>query len=270
MDSNYWTNCWSDVTFVEEYARKQDGGYHRHRLSVISHLIPRDLLMRGKRVFDFGCGDAVMFPTFLEAGAYIEGTDFSPEMIEQARVRLAGKCDDSASIARVGTVYDLRQITDKSFDAVLCLNVLAYLTDDEEATFYREARRVLKRGGYLIVTHSNELFDMFTLNWHTVKFIEKYLSNIAVGEMLAHAGSPTAPLYNIRENPLSYPWKLSRWGFDTLQTEYINWHCAPPYLLGEDKEFSDTLAVPTDERWKLMFTCSQFGVLARKSPEEKR
>jgi predicted SAM-dependent methyltransferase len=43
-------------------------------------------------------------------------------------------------------------LEDNSLDAILSFNVLAYLTDDQEDLFYRQAFRLLRTGGYLIVT----------------------------------------------------------------------------------------------------------------------
>jgi 2-polyprenyl-3-methyl-5-hydroxy-6-metoxy-1,4-benzoquinol methylase len=47
------------------YAATIDGGYHRHRLEVISALLP-DLV--GKTVVDFGCGEGVLMRQAIELG----------------------------------------------------------------------------------------------------------------------------------------------------------------------------------------------------------
>lgn len=147
------------------------------------------------------------------------------------------------------------------------LNVLAYLNDEEELEFYEQARRVVKENGYLIVTHYNMLFDMFSLNKYTVKFFSGFLVSEQYREgidgLITRFNIPKViETYNIRENPLSYRYKLKGFGFEEIQQEFSNLHEAPPCLLGSekiDKTFPDTLSFSEEERWKLFFTCSTFG-----------
>jgi ubiquinone/menaquinone biosynthesis C-methylase UbiE len=270
-----------------DYGGALENRYHQHRLTVIRALIPDELFAPGRHIFDFGCGDGVHFSAFLDAGAQIEGVDFSEGMIEQARRRLRDGRRD-IGLARLGGVDALRAVPAASLDAVLSFNVLAYLTQDEEKTFYQQSARILKVGGYLLVTHSNELFDMFSLNRYTFEFFERHLAfepyyRSALKELLSKADVPEkAATYNVRENPLSYRYKLARYGFEETRQEFINLHRAPPLvlesaLIREDdsaqtqqrgafsqKEYPDTLGWPEEDRWKLMFVCSTFGSCAIK------
>ena len=132
----------------------------------------------------------------------------------------------------------LRAVPSASLDAVLSFNVLAYLTQDEEKTFYEQSARALKVGGYLLVTHSNELFDMFSLNRYTLEFFQRHLASepcyhSLLKELLSKADFPREAMsYNVRENPLSYRYKLARYGFDETRQEFINLHAAPPSYAG--------------------------------------
>src|SRR3989304_8200172 len=120
------------------YGEALSNDYHRHRLLVIEALIPPELLASDKRILDFGCGDAVLFPMFLAAGAEITGLDISQEMIGLGRNRLrtTGHAED---LIRVATVDALRELEPHSLDGLLSFNVLAYLTDDEGRRVYAEA-----------------------------------------------------------------------------------------------------------------------------------
>ncbi|KAJ3102156.1 hypothetical protein HK100_004417 [Physocladia obscura] len=51
-------------------------------VSILSILAPKP----SERVFDIGCGDAVLTRKIAEAGAVVIGTDASPDMIAQARI----------------------------------------------------------------------------------------------------------------------------------------------------------------------------------------
>jgi hypothetical protein len=111
-----------------------------------------------------------------------------------------------------GGVEQLKDIASGSSDLILALNVLAYMTREEEDLFYKECNRIIKDGGALLVTHSNELFDMFTLNNLTVDFFLHYF-HVNIKEFLNLDGFARIQTYGIRENPLSYSSKLMSYGF---------------------------------------------------------
>ena len=201
------------------YVENLENNYHTHRLSIINELIPQNLYKKGKKVFDFGCGNAMLFKKFLDSGAKISGIDISKEMIKQASEFLLNN-GYSNELASFGDVNHLLTIPDESLDAVLSFNVLAYLSCEEEQIFYREASRIIKPGGFLIVTHSNELFDMFSLNKFTIEFFENnFIQDKEYFGKLENILSNTNNLpenkitYNIRENPLSYKYKLNNFNF---------------------------------------------------------
>lgn len=257
---------WEEM--ATSYAARLQNPYHQHRLNVIDHLIPKSLYEAGKIVYDFGCGDGVLFYPFISKGTTVMGCDPASEMVSLAKKNLVEKGLDASGI-QLGGVNVFAKLEDASCDAVLSFNVLAYLTDEEEAEFYKHASRVVKPGGWLIVTHSNNLFDLYSSNRMTIDFLKRYLLSdhevdANIPSLFTHADAPKdLPIYNIRENPLAYPAKLKRFGFEIEQVEYINWHTAPP-LLKPQATYRDTLAVPEEDRWKLMFTCSTFGARAIK------
>ena len=241
---------WNDIG--QNYAEQIDNPYHRHRLSVIEALLPA---VDGKSILDFGCGEGVMMRRLRAQGATrVVGIDPDAALIDLARA--SGLTDTILGGA------DATRKVDK-VDCILCANVLAYMNHVEERVFYEEARRLLADGGHLVVTHSNELFDLFTCNSFTRDF---FRNNFAtdVAALLTHPAVPARTSYNIRENPLTYSNKLAALGFQVERTEFINFHPAPPLLVPDDgKAYRDTLSVAEGDRWKLMFQCSTFGVRAR-------
>ena len=260
MNNEYQKKYWNDNT--EKYTDAMENDYHKHRLNVIWSLIPRELLSKNKNIFDFGCGNAILFDPFIQSGANITGIDISGDMIESANKYLSSK-GHPKDIAFQGDVTYLKEIPSNSLDAILSFNVLAYLTDQEDDLFYNEAKRIVKPGGFLIVTHSNELFDMFSMNERTLQFYNKYFlkTKYKYTAFPTYFSTLCRPLttYNIRENPLSYKHKLSEFGFKEIRQEFINMHEAPPRYLGENRTYPDTLAISEKDRWKLIFTCSTFG-----------
>jgi len=175
-----------------------------------------------------------------------------------------------------GDVTAMKHFDDGSVSAILSFNVLAYLTNSEEEIFYSEATRLISEYGFLSVTHSNVLFDLFTLNSKTCEF---FLANFNcdISSLLNSSQKGPSVTYNIRENPLSYSQKLLKYGFVEQYQAFINFHSAPPLLTnthgggggaqqikGVEKAYPSTLDVSAEDTWKLLFRCSTFGSLSSK------
>jgi 2-polyprenyl-3-methyl-5-hydroxy-6-metoxy-1,4-benzoquinol methylase len=237
------------------YAENIDAAYHQHRITVIDALMPS---LDGKRVVDFGCGEGIFIRKMKQSGAaYAIGIDIDQHLLSLA----AGS---GAHSLVLGSVDALSQI-DRA-DLILAANVAAYFSNDQDVEFYRQAKRILSPGGSLVITHSNELFDMFTLNAFTLSFYKAHF-NCDPTPLLTHPAKPARNAFNIRENPLTYPAKLACAGFSVVRTEYMNFHAEPPLLGNHDPDDmqrprQDTLSFPIEDRWKLNFQCSMFGVCA--------
>jgi len=108
---------------------------------------------------------------------------------------------------------------------------------------------------------------MHSLNRYTIEFFANHLcqDEVSKGKIQQLINDNTekidAKSYNVRENPLTYKFKLAKYGFLEKQQEIINLHPVPPSTI-RDKIYYDTLNWSEDERWKLMFICSTFGSLS--------
>lgn len=65
----------------------------------------------------------------------------------------------------------------------------------------------------------------------------------------------------LRENPLNYCFKLKQYGFDEVRQEFVNRHEALPPTRKE-QAYPETIGLPEEERWKLLFACSTFVSLS--------
>lgn len=260
-----WKGYWRDRS--ADYIRGLEGPYHANRLAMVKALLAGTPL-RDTACLDFGCGDGAFTEYLLAEGAHVEAVDVDATMVEAAEGRLRSRWPEVR--LRLGGVEALGQLRDASVDHLLALNVLAYLTRDEETRFYREAARLLRQGGSLTVTHSNELFDMFTFNRYTVEFFRKNFSFSSppcdVSSLVTHPDKPDRRVFSVRENPLAYRHKLSQFGFREVRQEFANLHTKPPLLTPEvnfddinSRSYPSTIDWPEPERWKLMFACSIFG-----------
>jgi SAM-dependent methyltransferase len=99
---------------------------------------------RGERVLDLGCGAGRFVAALRDAGADVVGVELAEAALERARRNAPGA--DLRLLARDGSV----PLAHGEVDLVWCSEVLEHVPDT--IALLTEARRVLKRGGRLLVT----------------------------------------------------------------------------------------------------------------------
>lgn len=122
--------------------------FYRMRMKRVWELV--DALPPG-RILEVGCGPGLMAPHFLQHDFEYVGVDISPGMIAEAK-RTCGEDDSSADF----TVGDVQQLPfpDASFDVVLCLGALEYVSSERLAL--HEMRRVLRPSGLAVISANNK------------------------------------------------------------------------------------------------------------------
>lgn len=243
--------------------------YHDARFDIAYAQLDAANLGKGARVHDFGCGDGTSLVDLAAKGYRVDGSDIAEEMIALAKVNTA-KANVTPGRLFVGGAHELAQYGEGELDAIIALHVLIYLTDEEEAAFYKHARRALRPGGALVIAHSNELFDMYALNRGTVEFFGRNFVAAGdverVGTLVKDGTQPRKHVsYNVRENPLAYPAKLASLGFEETDAQFFNLHPTPPPLLppGSDAgRIWDLATIRALPKWKQMFMCSSYFSLS--------
>jgi SAM-dependent methyltransferase len=104
------------------------------------------------RVADLGCGTGSLTVLLADEGYAVDGVDLSPEMVDAAREKAAGRPDVTIAVGDAGTP----PLDADAYDVVLCRHVLWAL--DDPAAALESWVGLLRQGGRLV------LVEGF---WHT-------------------------------------------------------------------------------------------------------
>jgi len=143
-------------TFAEEFlGHATDSAYNAHydRPAVLAVLGE----VRDLDVLDLGCGPGLYAQELIERGAArVVGVDASSEMVRLARHRVPG-----ATFHRQDLQAPLSWAADGEFDAAVMPLVIHHL--DDRVSALREAARVLRPGGRLVVSTVHPTGDWLRL-----------------------------------------------------------------------------------------------------------
>jgi ubiquinone/menaquinone biosynthesis C-methylase UbiE len=108
----------------------------------------------GSRVIEIGCGGGYYGMYFADKCAEYVGVDITPENIAafEEKIKAAGLSNVRAF---AGDAVNLENITDGSFDVVLCLGPMYHLPGDERGLVFAECRRIAKNGAVLAFAYVN-------------------------------------------------------------------------------------------------------------------
>ena len=248
----------------KKYNDSTESRYHQHRVSMLSKSIDRMHLNPGSFVIDFGCGNGLFTKILHKKGYKVKGIDPSEHLINSSK-KLKGGID-----YEIGSVDILEKLDDSSVDALTAFDVLSYLTLDEEKKFFKQTYRILKKGGILLSTMSNELFDFFTFNRYTVNFYKENFG-VDVTKLLVFPDKPIRSMQNIRANPYVYPNLLKKRGFQEIDQTFLMYHPKPPLTIKdfnpddlENRDFVDVDTLPVEEKWKIKYQCSVYCSSSKK------
>jgi ubiquinone/menaquinone biosynthesis C-methylase UbiE len=129
-----------------------EGAIYRKRLEIVLRWIDELAMPAGKKVLEIGCGSGRCTVALAQRGYLVQAIDSVAGMLDSTQ-QLAVQAGVRSSISTsLGDAHNLA-FQDSSFGLVLAIGVIPYLHCPQKAL--REMARVLKPGGFLLITAGN-------------------------------------------------------------------------------------------------------------------
>ena len=173
------------------------GGYDRRmdrlssgRVRAIKHDVAGEF-SSGCRILEIGCGTGELAAMLVERGCVVEGFDASRVMVKEARERIEREgLGERFSVRRSG-VEGMADLPEHEYGGVAATLVLSELSDDERRFALRQAARVLRPGGRIVVA------DEVTPRTATGRLLHGMVRAPALAVTYMATGTTTRPLADL-------------------------------------------------------------------------
>jgi demethylmenaquinone methyltransferase/2-methoxy-6-polyprenyl-1,4-benzoquinol methylase len=122
----------------------------RGRMQAVREAVAAEI-PAGARVLEIGCGTGKLAEVIAGLGATVQGFDFSPAMIAAARDRIEKHGLAERFMVREMGVDGMDGLPSAGFDTVVSTLVLSEVSEDERRFALKQAARVLRPGGLIVI-----------------------------------------------------------------------------------------------------------------------
>jgi ubiquinone/menaquinone biosynthesis C-methylase UbiE len=223
----------------------------------------------GARVLDIGCGAGLVTVALSRQGHSVDAMDAASAMLEMTRTHAVRHRVGDRVRLHLGDVHSLN-FAANTFDIVIALGVLPWLHSEEVAL--HEMNRVLKPGGYLLVTADNNarlnrMFDPLSCPvFKPLRATAKHFLE------LCGAWTPPSGFQSKRHYPRELNRLIASCGFETLKSCTLGFG---PFTVFGKKLFEESTSIQLHRSlqmastrlglYPLRWTGSHYVVLARKN-----
>jgi ubiquinone/menaquinone biosynthesis C-methylase UbiE len=170
---NYWDTRGKNVRQDYEVDRGQTPRGQEAEALAEQHLLAFIDPKPEERILDAGCGTGINLERLSSKVRSLVGIDYSESMVERARKRLEAGHINNAE-ARAGSIAATGLPTD-SFDKIVCISVMQYLTDQDAEAALKEFVRLTRNDGE-IVLHVKNLASLYLGSLYAAKKLKSLVS----------------------------------------------------------------------------------------------
>lgn len=175
----------------------------------------------GRCALDAGCGPGFLTHEIFQKGFNMSAFDISEKMIDAARELFSSDSEGNEIIFKIGNIEKI-PFQDDQFELCVSAGVIEYLNTDDIAL--SELNRVLKQGGYLIISVTNKYSPVGILDG-LLDFIKsnRFLLTISNFILKLLGNNPVLPrTFKIRKHsPQTFIKNLERSGFEIQSKKYF-------------------------------------------------
>lgn len=175
-----WSVQQSEEASVALYSLGNPELLERTTREVIAQLELWNIVSPKRVVLDIGCGIGRIASELSPRVKEVHGIDVSAKMIETAMRRCAPL--ENVRLTK-GSGRDLREYSDRSFDAAIAVDTFPYLSQSGEAlvsSYFAEAWRVLQSGGDLVILNFSYRGDDHADSADVMRFAEDHGFDVIV------------------------------------------------------------------------------------------
>lgn len=247
------------------------------RLEIFINLLKKH---KPKKIVDAGCGAGIPMISIKKKGFNIIGYDKAPGMVKEAKNNLI-KYKMKDTLVFKDDFENPRLIKNKSVDCILGMGAFFYAKDFKKTI--RNQVKKLKKNGRLIFSLRNQLFDVATLNYYTINFLNQIYEvkklkknwkkryNELFGGFAKKKDYKTKNIddegvYSLTHNPLTIGNELIKIGLKCEGLYFYHFHPLPPVFESLDqiyfRKISWKMENPND--WRGFLLASGFVVDCKK------
>lgn len=191
-----------------------DMALKRRAAKIIEEIDP----LEGENILEVGCGDGYYLHLLSNLGIKnikLTGVDYDKNALEAAKINLKGR----KILLKQADLMEKLPFQSNIFDKVIMSEVCEHLPDDIKGLM--EVKRVLKKGGKLVVTVPNHNYPFA---WDPTNWALEHLFNTHIKSgFWAGLWNQHIRLYKPREIKRS----VEKAGFDILKIESMTFWCLP-------------------------------------------
>ncbi|OIN55823.1 class I SAM-dependent methyltransferase [Arsenicibacter rosenii] len=175
-------------------------------------------------VLEIGCGWGRGLQLLTQAADHYTGIDKNEELIASLQKAYPQSTFIQANIP------PLAGLADNTFDYIVTFQVIEHIENDD--LFIKEAFRVLKPGGKLLLTTVNRTFSLTRNPWHVREYLADELKNLmlryfpTVKTEGVHGNNKVMTYYEQNKQSVR---KFTRWDILNLQYRLPRWMLQIPY-----------------------------------------
>lgn len=216
------TTSWGGVAEWYDRLLKASGDTYQAAV-ILPHVLRLLRISEGERVLDLACGQGFFSAAFAKAGADVIGADISPELVALAGRNAGAALDAGRASFMVAPSNDLAPLGDGSMDKAVIILAIQNIAD-VRGTF-AECRRVLARGGRLLVVMNHPAFRVpkgSGWGWddgRRYRRVDRYLGESKTRIAMHPGDDPEAATVSFHRPLQAYVKALARSGFAVVDLE---------------------------------------------------